>query len=159
MSESLLETEWAPRGCMPMSEGLYSKEWVPEDETGCRLREDECERVFDLEERCARFGEAVIRMLKTVAHGPLTNRLIDQLVGCATSVGANYAEADDSVSPKDFRNRIGTCRKESRECKHFLRMLATASAEHAESCRLLYKEARELNLIFSAIWRRTAPGK
>lgn len=159
MSESLLETGWAPRGEMPTPEGSYSKEWAPNGDVGGRLREDECERVFDLEERCARFGEAVIRMLKTVSHGPLTNRLIDQPVDCATSVGANYAEADDSVSPKDFRNRIGTCRKESRECKHFLRMLATASAGHAESCRLLYREARELNLIFSAIWRRTAPGK
>lgn len=71
--------------------------------------------VFDLEERTARFGEAVIRFLKTIRQGPLTNRLIDQLVGAAASVGANYCEADDAVSKKDFKNRIGTCRKESRE--------------------------------------------
>ena len=135
-----------------MSERSEVDPW--EEDSSC-LREDEPVRTFDLEERCAKFGEAVIRMLKTVTQGPLTNRLIDQLVGCSTSVGANYAEADDGVSPKDFRHRIGTCRKESRECKHFLRMLATASQNHASECRLLYREARELNLIFSAIWRRS----
>ena len=132
---------------------------VPWEEDECVLRQEEPVRIFDLEERCAKFGEAVLRMLKTVPFGPLTNRLIDQLVGCATSIGANYAEADDGVSTKDFRNRIGYCRKESRECKHFFRMLATASEVHAMECRVLYREARELNLIFSAIWRRTAPEK
>ena len=135
-----------------------NEEPLPWEANDNRLREDEpVLRVYDLEERCARFGESVIRMLKTVPQGPLTNRLIDQLVGCSTSIGANYAEADDSVSVKDFRNRIGTCRKESRESRHFLRMLATASEPHASECRNLYREARELNLIFSSIWRKTAP--
>jgi four helix bundle protein len=139
-----------------MSERVTENPWDEADEG--RLCQEEPVRVFDLEERSAQFGESVLRMLKTVAHSPLTNRLIEQLVGCATSIGANYAEADDSVSPKDFRHRIGICRKESRESKHFLRMLATASETHAPECRRLYREARELNLIFSAIWRRSSPG-
>jgi four helix bundle protein len=111
--------------------------------------------VFDLEERTARFGETVIRFLKTVSQGPLTNRLIDQLVGAATSVGANYCEADDAVSKKDFKNRIGTCRKESRESKHFLRMIAAAVPEKRLEARDLWREAHELNLIFSAIFKNT----
>lgn len=131
-----------------MSECRNDEPWGEEEGV---VRQDEPARVYDLEERTAKFGKAVIRMLKTVPQGPLTNRLIDQLVGCSSSIGANYSEADDSVSPKDFRNRIGTCRKESRECKHFLRMLATASPSHVIECRALYREARELNLIFSAI--------
>ena len=92
-----------------MSEPVTADPW--EEEAACCLREDEPVRIFDLEERCAKFGEVVLRLLKTVAQGPLTNRLIDQLAGCSTSVGANYAEADDGVSMKDFRNRIGICRK------------------------------------------------
>jgi four helix bundle protein len=112
-------------------------------------------RVFDLEERTARFGEAVIRFLKSVPLSPLTNRLVDQLVGAATSVGANYCEADDSVSKKDFKNRIGTCRKESRESKHFLRMIATAIPERRTEARALWREAHELNLIFSTIFKNT----
>ena len=75
---------------------------------------------FDLEERCACFAEEVIGMLKAVPFHPLTSRLIDQLVGCASSVGANYCETDGAISRKEFRLRIGTCRKESREAKHFL---------------------------------------
>src|SRR5438477_12451856 len=84
------------------------------------------ERVYDLEERTARFGEAIIRFAKKIPQNPVNNRLIDQLVGAGTSVGANYCEADDAVSKRDFRNKIGTCRKEAKETKFFLRMIATA---------------------------------
>src|SRR5207244_6370327 len=80
-------------------------------------------RVYDLEERTARFGEAVIDFAKTIPQDAVTNRLIGQLVGAATSVGANYVEADDAVSKKEFLKNIGTCRKEARETKHFLRMV------------------------------------
>ena len=68
---------------------------------------------FDLEERTARFGEAIVRFSKKIPRNPTNNRLIDQLVGCGTSVGANYCEADERVSTKDFRNTIGRCVKES----------------------------------------------
>jgi four helix bundle protein len=111
--------------------------------------------VFDLEERTARFGEAVIRFLKPLQRDALTNRLIDQLVGASTSVGANYCEADDAVSKKDFKHRIGTCRKESRESKHFLRMIAAAAPEKRLEARELWREVHELNLIFSTIFKNT----
>ena len=70
---------------------------------------------FDLEERTAVFGEAVIRFAKNIPKNPVTTPLISQLVRAGTSVGANYCEADDAVSKKDFKNKIGTCRKEARE--------------------------------------------
>jgi len=79
---------------------------------------------YDLEDRTAKFGENIINLCKKVSKGPLTDRLISQLVSSSTSVGANYSEADDAVSKKDFKNKIGFCKKESREAKHFLRMLA-----------------------------------
>jgi four helix bundle protein len=120
-------------------------EWV--------IRESEKNRVYDLEERTARFGEAVIDFAKTIPQNPVTNRLISQLVGAGTSVGANYVEADDSVSKKDFLKSIGTCRKEARETKHFLRMIARAVPELKLQARKLWMEARELHLIFSRIWR------
>lgn len=111
--------------------------------------------VYDLEERTAKFGEAVIEFLKRVPLGPHTNRLIDQLTGCGTSVGANYAEADDAVSKKEFINIIGTCRKEARECKFFLRMLVKACPERRNAAIPLWQEANALHLIFSRI-RRSA---
>jgi four helix bundle protein len=79
---------------------------------------------YDLEERTTRFGEAIIDFAKKIPRGPLTDRLIDQLVGAGTSVGANYNEADNSVSKREFLKCIGTCKKEARETKHFLRMVA-----------------------------------
>ncbi len=118
------------------------------------IREEPSEkRVYDLEERTARFGEAVIDFAKTIPQGPVTNRIIAQLVGAGTSVGANYVEADDAVSKKEFLKNIGTCRKEARETKHFLRMTVRAVPELKPQARKLWLEARELHLIFSKIWR------
>ena len=79
----------------------------------------------------------------------MTNRIISQLVGAATSVGANYVEADDAVSEKEFLKSIGTCRKEARETKHFLRMIVRAVPELKPQARTLWTEAKELYLIFS----------
>jgi four helix bundle protein len=110
-------------------------------------------RVYDLEDRTARFGEAVIDFAKIIPQNPITNRIISQLIGAATSVGANYVEADDAVSKKDFLKSISTCRKEARETKHFLRMAARAVPELQIEARRIWLEARELHLIFSKIWR------
>jgi four helix bundle protein len=115
--------------------------------------EPEAERTYDLEERTALFGEAVIEFAKTILLTPVTDRLIRQLVGCGTSVGANYCEADDAVSRKEFFLRIGTCRKEARETKHFLRMVVKAVPDLKPTARELWREARELHLIFSKICR------
>jgi four helix bundle protein len=112
------------------------------------------DRVYDLEERTARFGETVIDFAKTIPQNPVTNRLIAQLVGAATSVGANYVEADDAVSKKEFLKNIGTCQKEARETKHFLRMAVRAVPELKPQARKVWLEAKELHLIFSKI-RRT----
>jgi four helix bundle protein len=112
-------------------------------------------RHFDLAERTAVFGEAVIRFAKNIPQGPLNNRLIDQLIGAATSIGANYCEADDGCSKRDFKHKIGLCRKEARETKFFLRMVAAAEPSLKPEARTLWHEANELTLIFSAIWRRT----
>ena len=109
--------------------------------------------VYDLEERTAQFGEAIIDFAKTIPQSAVTNRIISQLVGAATSVGANYCEADDAVSRKEFRLRCGTCKKEARETKYFLRMVVRAAPELKPQARPLWREARELHLIFAKIWR------
>jgi four helix bundle protein len=110
--------------------------------------------VFDLEERTAKFGEAIIRFCKKVPRAPENNRLIDQLVGCGTSVGANYCEANEGVSKKDFKNTIGRCVKEAKETKFFLRMIAASEPSLTDEARELYREAKELHLIFASIYRK-----
>jgi four helix bundle protein len=108
----------------------------------------------ELLERTALFAEAIIRFARQVPHGPVTNRLIDQLVDASSSVAANYCEADDAVSGKDFKKSIGTCRKESKEAMLFLRLIATAEESRRNEARKLWREAKELNLIFGSIWRK-----
>ncbi len=109
---------------------------------------------FDLEERTAQFGEAIIRFCKKVPHAPENNRLIDQLVGCATSVGANYCEANEGVSKKDFKLCVGRCTKEAKETKFFLRMIAASEPGLRDEARKLYREAKELHLIFASMYRK-----
>lgn len=107
-----------------------------------------------LGERTSEFGEAIIRLAKKIPVNAVNERLISQLVGAGTSIGANYCEADDSVSGREFKVKIGTCRKESKETMFFLRMIASSEPTLATEARTLWREAKELNLIFGAIWRR-----
>jgi four helix bundle protein len=73
---------------------------------------------YDLEDRTGRFGEAVIAFAKRVPVNLVTTPLIGQLVRAASSVGANYCEADEAGSGKEFAYRIGVCKREARETKH-----------------------------------------
>ena len=123
---------------------------VDEESNGYNARQ----RPFELEERTAQFGEAIVRFAKRIPRDPANDRLIGQLVGCGTSVGANYCEADERVSKKDFRNTIGRCVKEAKETKHFLRMIAAAEPRLAAEARELFREAKELHLIFASIYRK-----
>jgi four helix bundle protein len=67
---------------------------------------------------------------------------------------ANYCEADDAVSKKEFRLKIATCKKEARETKHWLRMLVAADDSIKEEARRHWQQAKALHLIFAAIWRK-----
>jgi len=109
---------------------------------------------WDLEERTAKFGENVILFCKKVPKNPITIPLITQLVKAGTSVGANYCEADDAESKKDFRHKIGIVKKESRESKHFIRMIVVAVPKLKEDGKPLWQEAKELNLIFNSIYKK-----
>ena len=109
------------------------------------------EKKYDLEERTAVFGERIIDFVKTLPDNIVNRELIRQLVKAGTSVGANYNEADGAQSKKDFRHKIAICRKESKESKFWLRMIARANPDRKEDCRDLWSEAQEFTLIFSSI--------
>jgi four helix bundle protein len=110
--------------------------------------------VYDLAERTAKLGEMVIVFARKVKLDPITSPLIRQLVRAATSVGANYCEANDAGSKKEFLYRISICSREVRETKHWLRMMAVAFIPGKDQARLLWKESHELNLIFNSIYRK-----
>lgn len=128
--------------CLKKAEILMSN-----DEAGSRRK------VFDLDERTALFGESVIAFAKRIPMNPVTEPLIRQLVRSATSIGANYCEADDAGSRKEFRYRISIAKREARESKHWLRMIAAAAPELKDEARTHWKESKELHLIFAAIFR------
>ena len=128
--------------------------WAPAPTAGELREETRPAKPYDLEERTAQFGEAIIGFAKKIPQNPVNNRLISQLVGAATSVGANYCEADDAVSRKDYKNRIGTCKQEARETKFFLRMIAVAEETLKPEARVLWSEAKELHLIFCSLFRK-----
>ena len=114
---------------------------------------------YDLDERTAIFGERVIRLCYKIKKSPITNPLITQLIKCSTSVGANYCEADNAESKEDFHHKIGICKKEAQESKHFLRMIAVAEPEIETDSQELLQEASELNLIFNTIYSKTKNNK
>ncbi len=106
---------------------------------------------YDLEERTAIFSGRIIELCKKVPKNTITIPIISQLIRSATSIGANYMEANGASSRKDFKNKIFICKKESRETKYWLRMLAYTQEEFKDECRNLWKEVQELTLIFSKI--------
>lgn len=108
-------------------------------------------KTYDLEERTALFGEKIIELCKKVTKDVVTIPIIGQLIRSGTSIGANYCEANGASSKKDFKNKIFICKKESKETKYWLRMLAKAVGELKEECRELWQETQELTLIFSKI--------
>ena len=110
---------------------------------------------YDLAERTARFGEEVIRFVRTIKRDAVTSPLISQLVRAATSIGSNYCEADEAGPRKEFKYRISICCRESRETKYWFRMIAAAVPDRIDNARSLWKESDELNRIFAAIHRRT----
>ena len=110
---------------------------------------------YDLEERTAVFGESIIDFVNHTRNTITSTPLLKQLVRSGTSVGANYCEADCAESKKDFVHKIGICKKEAKETKHWLRMTAKAIPESATEARLLWSEADQLQRIFITIITRT----
>lgn len=104
---------------------------------------------FNLEERTAQLAEDIIDLVRSIKIDPINSRIITQLVGSGGSLGANYCEATEAESKKDFIHKIGICKKETKETKHWLRLLAKSNPEKKEEMRKLWQETHELLLIFS----------
>jgi len=106
---------------------------------------------YDLEERTALFGMAIVRFSKEIKITEINRPLVNQLIRSATSVGANYAEANGASSRKDFQNKIFICKKEVQETKHWLRILSVCCQDRIVSLRDFWREAQELTMIFQKI--------
>jgi four helix bundle protein len=114
-------------------------------------------RPYDLEERTFLFAKETRDFVKKLPKTAGNFEDVRQLVRSSGSVGANYIEANESVSQKDFLLRIKTCRKEAKESAFWLRLLDIGGDLESEAIRSrLSCEARELMNIFAAILRKSA---
>jgi four helix bundle protein len=111
---------------------------------------------YDLEKRIIEFSKSIIIFIKGIRKESKYNKdidsLLNQLFRSSTSIGSNYMEANNSCSKKDFKNKIAIARKEAKETEYWIEMLSTYLDNDKEKMRLLWKEAREINLILSKIF-------
>lgn len=108
---------------------------------------------YDLEERTLKFAKEVIGFVKGLPRSLANAEIAKQLIRSSGSIGANYIEANESLSKKDFLMRIKICRKESKESIYWLKLLETEDQE--KSGGLLIREATELMKIFGSIVEKT----
>ncbi len=120
------------------------------------MTENSNSKQYDLEDRTLAFAKNVRLFVKKLPK-TLSN-LEDgrQLVRSSGSVGANYIEANEALSKKDFRMRIKICRKEAKESRYWLKLIDTEARKNLEKdCIDLIREATELMNIFGAILRKS----
>jgi four helix bundle protein len=107
---------------------------------------------YDLEDRTYRFAKRVRAFVKRLPRTICNLEDVKQLARSSNSVGANYIEANEALSRKDFKMRIKICRKESKESAYHLRLLDTSASEELDNERdWLVEEASQFVKIFNAI--------
>ncbi|MDZ4205921.1 MAG: four helix bundle protein [Patescibacteria group bacterium] len=106
-----------------------------------------------MDERTSQFAEQIIDFCKSIRQDLITKPIISQLVRAGTSIGANYSEADEAGSKKDFINKMTIAKKEIKETRYWLRLIAYTLPEIKDKIQPLSRESQELNLIFATIVR------
>ncbi len=107
---------------------------------------------YNLEKRTLKFSKDILVFLLKLKNNPVNTFMISQLVRSATSIGANYREANAASSKKDFKNKIFISRKETNESKYWIELLGNIELDKKEDLRKFWKEAHELSLIFGKIF-------
>lgn len=110
---------------------------------------------YELEERVEKFGGNIIDLVKKVKISLITEPIITQLIRSGTSVGANYFEANGASSRRDFINKVHISKKEVKETQYWLKMISKIDENIKLESKILYREAQELGMIFSAIITKT----
>ena len=110
---------------------------------------------YNLEARTLEFGKRIIKMCKALPKNYINLRLGDQCLRSGTSVGANYREANETETKKDFKNRIRISKKEAKETIYWLELIIDANPQLNERITPLLEEAKELMKILGAIYEKT----
>ena len=118
------------------------------------MPQDENSKRYDLEDRTFAFAKSCRALIKKLSKTTANFEDARQLIRSSGSVGANYIEANEALSKKDFIPRIKICRKEAKESRHWLRLLEAVERVGTERDSLV-QEAQELMNIFGAIIRKS----
>ncbi len=110
---------------------------------------------FDLEDRTLAFAKRVRDFIKRLPNSLANIEDGKQVFRSSGSVGANYIEANESLSKKDFALRIKICRKEAKETAYWLKLLEVTDGHTEKEQKDLVQEATELMKIFGAILQKT----
>src|SRR5947208_17038046 len=108
----------------------------------------------DLEERTKRFALAVLEFASSLPRNRAADVLVKQLLRSATSIGANYREANRAVSRADFANKVGTVQKEAAETQYWIELIVESRIGDHSVASNLHKESSELLAIFTTIGRK-----
>jgi four helix bundle protein len=114
------------------------------------MNENQNKKLYDLEERTLNFAKRVAIFCKNLPRNISNIEYSRQLIRSSGSIGANYIEANESLSKKDFVMRVKICRKEAKETAYWLKLILNTN-EVAEEGETLLKEAVELKKILSSI--------
>jgi len=117
-------------------------------------KRDHSEKQRDLVERTFNFAVRVIRFLKTVKYSKENDVIKTQLAKSATSVGANYEEAQGAYSKDDFSYKIGICFREAKESNYWLRIIKAVNISNSLESDDLIQESNELKNIFGSMSKK-----
>lgn len=106
---------------------------------------------YDLEQRTLSFAKRILAFVNSVPFNPVTSPLVNQLTKSGTSVGANYHEANEAESKRDFVHKIAIANKEAKETRYWLKLFSHSKIGDSSVIKQLAQEAKELNFIFSSI--------
>ena len=115
-------------------------------------------RRYDLEERTLAFSKRAVKFCRALPRTVIDSEMGKQLMRSATSVGANYIEANECLGRKDFLMRIRICRKEAKETGYWLKLLDTVGPDLSCEQEYLLQESAELTRIFGSIISRSNGG-
>ena len=112
-------------------------------------------KIYNLEERTLEFSKKIMRLCKKLPFDRINNRLVDQLVRSGTSIGANYREANETDTKKDFKNKIRIAKKEAKETLYWLELLIEANHNYQLEINGLIDESSQLMKILASIYEKT----